>query len=144
MTVSQKLVDLIERNAADLSGRWLELVKKHPSTRSYHTYDESELYERAFSVYSQLGKWLSDSTTREEVERIYTAMGAQRRKEGFKLSEVMQALIITRRVLWVKIEHDGLLDSALDLMQALQLNNRTILFFDRAMIYAAQGYETGA
>jgi hypothetical protein len=29
-------------------------------------------------------------------------------------------------------------------MQALQLNNRTILFFDRAMIYAAQGYESGA
>ena len=143
MTVSQKLVDLIERNAADLSGRWLELVKKHPATGSYHTYNEAELYERAFSVYSQLGKWLSDSTTKEEVQKIYTAMGAQRRKEGFKLSEVMQALIITRRVLWVKVENDGLLDSALDLMQALQLNNRTILFFDRAMIYAAQGYEAG-
>jgi hypothetical protein len=144
MTISQKLVDLIERNAADLTGKWLELVKKHPGTRSYHTYDQAELYERAFSVYSQLGKWLSDSTTQEGIERIYTTMGAQRRKEGFKLSEVMQALIITRRVLWGKIEADGLLDSALDLNMALHLNNRTILFFDRAMIYAAQGYESGA
>jgi hypothetical protein len=144
MTISRKLVDLIERNAADLTGKWLELVKKHPATVSYHTYDQAELYERAFSVYSQLGKWLSDSTSREEIERIYTTMGAQRRREGFKLSEVMQALIITRRVLWVKIESDGLLDSALDLNLALQLNNRTILFFDRAMLYAAQGYEAAA
>ena len=143
MTISRKLVGLIEHNADALAKRWLELVKKHPATVSYHTYDEVELYQRAFSVYSQLGKWLSDSTGKEEVQKIYTAMGAQRRKEGFELSEVMQALIITRRVLWAKIEGDGLLDNALDLNLALQLNNRTILFFDRAMLYAAQGYEAG-
>ena len=144
MTISQKLVDIIEHNADTLTRRWLELVKTHPATYSYHAYDEAELYQRAFSVYSQLGRWLSDSTSKDEVRKIYTAMGAQRRKEGFKLSEVMLALIITRRVLWGKIESDGFLDSALDLNLALQLNNRTILFFDRAMLYAAQGYEAGA
>lgn len=143
MTVSQKLVDLIERNADDLTKRWLELVRKHPDTVSYHTYNERELYDRAFSVYSQLGRWLSANSTKGEIEKNYRTMGAQRRREGFKLSEVLQALIITRRVLWGKIENDGFLDSALDLIQALQLNNQTILFFDRAMVYAAQGYESG-
>jgi len=119
----------------------MELVRKHPGTPTYHDYDEAKLYERAFSVYSQFGKWLSASTTTEQIQEIYTALGTQRRKEGFALSELLQALIITRRVLWSRIESDGLLDTALDLNLALQLSNQTILFFDRAMIFAAKGYE---
>ena len=37
---------------------------------------------------------------------------------------------------------EGFLDTALDLHLALRLSNRTILFFDRAVMYAAQGYES--
>ncbi len=140
MLVSQKLVDLVERNAGQLSNKWLELVRKHPATPTYHTYDEAELYERAFSVYSHLGMWLSAATTKEDIREVYFALGAQRRREGFALSEVLQALIMTRRVLWLKVESEGFLDTALDLSQALQLSNHTILFFDRAMLFTAQGY----
>jgi len=86
----------------------MELVRKDPATPTYHAYDEAKLYERGFSVYSQFGKWLSAATTTEEIQNIYTALGAQRRKEGFALSELLQALIITRRVLWTKIESEGL------------------------------------
>jgi hypothetical protein len=143
MVISRKIVDLLERNAAPLSERWIEIVRTHESTPTYHTYDEEKLYERAYSVYSQLGRWLSAETSKEDVRRVYTALGRQRRQEGFGLSELLQALLITRRVLWFKIESEGLLDTALDLNQALDLHNRTVLFFDRAMVYAAQGYEAG-
>jgi hypothetical protein len=95
-------------------------------------------------VYSQLGKWLSAETTKEDIKEIYTTLGAQRHQEGFLFSEVLEALIITRRVLWAKVESDGLLDTALDLNQALALSDRAIVFFDRAMFYAAQGYESAA
>ncbi|TFG91783.1 MAG: hypothetical protein E4H15_05165 [Syntrophobacterales bacterium] len=70
-------------------------------------------------------------------------MGAQRRKEGFALSEVIQALITTRRYLWLKVLSDGLLDTALDLHKGLDLNNRVVLFFDRAIYFTAKGYEKG-
>ncbi len=142
MIVSTRLVELIERNADQLTRRWIEIVRTDEGTPTYHTYDESKLYERAFSVYSQLGKWLSAETTKDGIRTIYTALGEQRRKEGFRLSELIRALIITRRVLWLKIESEGLLDTALDLNQALALSNHTILFFDRAMFYASQGYES--
>ena len=141
MRHSLTLLRLVEDNAEELAHRCVELVKSHPGTPTYQGYDEDELYERAYSVYSQLGRWLSADTTKEDVRRIYTALGARRRKEGFALSEVIQALIITRRVLWGKVENAGILDTALDLHLALKLSNHTILFFDRAMLYAAQGYE---
>jgi hypothetical protein len=142
MTISLRLVRLVEQNADQLTKKWVELVRADPGTPTYHTYDEAKLYERAFSVYSQFGKWLSTGTTTEEVQDRYTALGAQRRKEGFALSELLQALIITRRVLWLRVESEGLLDTALDLNLALQLSNQTVLFFDRAMFFAAQGYES--
>jgi hypothetical protein len=142
MTISARLVGLVEKNADQLTKRWVDLVRTDPGTPTYHTYDEAKLYQRAFSVYSQFGKWLSTGTTTEEFQETYTALGAQRRKEGFALSELLQALIITRRVLWLRVESEGFLDTALDLNLALQLSNQTVLFFDRAMFFAAQGYES--
>ncbi len=142
MVLSAKLVELIERNADQLTKRWLDVVQADECTPTYHNYDREKLYERAFSVYSQLGKWLSDDASQDEITKIYTALGAQRRREGFRLSEVLQALILTRRVLWTKVQTDGLLDTALDLNQALQLRSQTVRFFDRAMVCAAQGYES--
>jgi len=36
---------------------------------------------------------------------------------------------------------EGLLDTPYDLYQAIELNNRVSLFFDRAIFYTACGYE---
>ena len=143
MALKGALVKLIEENADELTRKWKDTVRTHPDMPTYRNYDEGKLYERAFSVYSQLGKWLSDDTTKDDIREIYTKLGSQRRAEGFHLFELLQALIITRRVLWFKIQSEGLLDTALDLNQALDLSNRTIVFFDRAMFYASQGFETG-
>lgn len=139
--VSQKLVDLIERNAADLTNSWLADIRKDANTLTYHHFDRGALYERAFRVFSQLGKWVSHETSKEEVARDYRALGDERRREGFALSEVIQALILIRRNLWRKVMEEGLLDSTYDLYQAIELNNRVALFFDRAIFYTACGYE---
>ena len=139
--ISDKLIKLIERDADQLTNNWLSNVRKHPTMPTYHTYDKEKLYQRAFRVYSQLGKWISRETTKEDIEKYYTALGKQRRQEGFALSEVIQALIITRRHVWLKVLSEGLLDTVLDHHQALELNNRVILYFDRAIFYTSLGYE---
>lgn len=140
--VSRRLVNLIESHADELSRNLLLDLKRHVSTPTYHKYDKRELYERAFNVYSHLGKWISQETSKEEIAKHYTALGKKRRREGFALSEVIQALIMTRRHLWLKVMEEGFLDTMLDLNQALELSNRVILFFDRAIYYTAAGYES--
>lgn len=141
MFISQKFVDLIERNADELARKWLEDVQKRPETPTYRTYDSNELYRRVHEVYSQLGKWISRETTKNDIREYYTTLGSQRRKAGFALSEVVQALIITRRHLWLKILDSGFMDTAMDLHTAIELNNRVILFFDRAIYCIIKGYE---
>jgi len=143
MLISQKLVELIERNADSLAKEWLADVQKHADTPTYHKFNPEELYRRSYAVYSQLGKWISYETTRAEIADYYMALGKQRRREGFALSEVIQALIITRRHVWLKVSSEGLLDTALELLRAMELSNRVVLFFDRAIFYTAMGYEKG-
>lgn len=46
----------------------------------------------------------------------------QRRLEGFALSEVIQALIIIRRQIWLKIQTDGYLDTALDFLSFITMS----------------------
>jgi hypothetical protein len=139
--VSRKLIDLIEHNAADLTESWLAEVRKDSGLATYHGFDNAMLYDRAYRVYSQLEKWISFESTKEQIAADYTALGAERRREGFALSEVVRALILIRRTLWRKIMEEGFLDTAFDLYQAFELNHRVTLFFDRATYYTVRGYE---
>jgi hypothetical protein len=137
--VSRKLIKVIQDHSSDLARKWLQNVQKSSTTPTYQTFDEKALLERVQNVYANLGKWLEEETS--QVEHYYTDLGAERLEEGFKLSEVLSALSITKRVLWEHVLTQGLLDSALDLHQAMELNNRVVLFFDKAAYYVAVGYE---
>lgn len=127
--------------ADELTWNWIQAMQSRDDMPTYRTYDEKKLYERAFRVFSQLGKWISRETTREEIASQYLALGAQHRKEGFAISEVIMALILTRNQIWLKVQSEGLLDTALDLSQAMELNIRVLRFFDQAIYYAARGFE---
>ena len=139
--VSEKLVELIERGADELTKQYLEDVKQHSHLPTYQRFDEKELYKRAYRVYSQLGRWISQETTKEEIKSYWRELGKKRREEGFPLPEIILTLSMLRRQLWIKVQAEGLLDTALDLYQAMELHNRVVTFFDRAIYYAACGYE---
>ncbi len=141
LSPQELLVELITRNLDELARSWLRIVRNHQITRSYGAFDEKVLHERARKVYEQLARWIAGEFTKGDIASYYTAVGAQRRREGFPLAEVARALIVTRRVLWFKVQAEGFLDSPMDAELALLLNNKVVLFFDRALYFTIYGYE---
>ncbi len=139
--ISQRLVDMIETHADELTRSWLKEVRRSEATPGYHSLPEATLYQRAYDVYANLGRWVGSEGRHEEVERVYTALGRERFREGLPLSEVIEALNLTKYQLWAYIRDYGLLDSALQLYQALELYNSVVLFFDRAAHSITVGYE---
>lgn len=139
--VSRRLVELIERDAGELTTSYVDTIRRDTRMPTYSKLPAGDLYDRTYAVYSRLGKWVSHDTTREEVKEYWTALGRQRRREGFPFSEIVLSLCHERRLLWAKIQSEGLLDTAIDLYQAAELNHRVMLFFDLALYYAAVGYE---
>jgi hypothetical protein len=139
--ISQQLVDLIEKNADKLAKEWLADVKKNALTPYYHTFDEDRLHERAFSMYKELSRFLEVKTPKEQITKYYRKYGQDRFQEGFPLSQLIYSFILFRRHLWLFILHSGFFDTAYELLRALELNNRVVLFFDRALVSMVQAYE---
>jgi beta-glucosidase/6-phospho-beta-glucosidase/beta-galactosidase len=139
--ISQSLIELIEKNAEKLAKQWVKDVTENVQTPFYHTYNQDHLYERGLNMYKRLGHWLSIQTPKEETAKFFKKYGQDRFREGFPLPELIYSFILFRRHLWLYILHVGFLDSAYELRRALELNNRVILFFDRALHNIALGYE---
>ena len=139
--ISQSLVELIEKNADNLTKEWLRDVRQNSNTPFYHTYDEDRLYQRAFDMYKRLGQFLSVQTPKEQITKYYRKYGQDRCQEGFPLSQLIYSFILIRRHLWLFVLHEGFFDTAYELLRSMELNNRVILFFDRVMLSMMQGYE---
>lgn len=138
--LTRRFVKLIETRADKVAKLWLKEVRQSKYTPTYHHFREEDLFERAMAVYERLGYWLSPETKKEEIRYFYMNMGRARFLEGFKLDEVIMALILLKRYLWLEVLSEGLTQTNLELYQALELNNQVVLYFDRAIYYTVSGY----
>jgi len=137
-----KLVKLIEDNAEDLSKRLMKDLLSREETKGYRTLSEDLVQERVRDVYSKLGSWLSaEKHASGEIRKVYTELGKKRFREGIPLHEVLLAFMLIKRHLWLYVREKQFFDSAYELYQALELNNRVVLFFDRVIYFVTMGYE---
>ena len=84
--------------------------------------------------------WL-EHTSDGRVEEEYFQLGEKRRAEGLDLSQVVSALLLTRRNLWNFVESLGGY-TVLELRQQLDLELLVVRFFDRAIYHTVRGYES--
>ncbi len=137
-----KLIKLIEDNAEELSKRLVKDLLSREETKGYRTLSEDLVQERVRDVYSKLGSWLStEKHTSGEIKKVYTELGKKRLREGIPLHEVLLAFMLIKRHLWLYVQEKQFFDSAYELYQALELNNRVVLFFDRVIYFVTMGYE---
>ena len=141
--ISARLVAMIEDHADQLTAGLVDALLRHPRTSGYHRLARSELRDRADDVYRNLGRWLTRGSE-TEIQARYADLGRVRRREGIPLSEVVFALILTKAHLLEYVKTSGLSDTALDLYQELDLVRVVEQFFDKAIYYAAHGYEEAA
>ena len=139
--VSRKLVHLVETNAEEMSRAYTREIRTIIEAPGYRHFDEREVHDRGHRVFSQFGRWISNEFTEKQMEDYWTALGRERREEGFLLSEIIISICLIRREIWQKMRNEGLLDTAEDLYDALELYGRIVNFFERAQFYAVRGYE---
>ena len=135
-----RLVALIEDHAEELAERIVRRLHEDPRTSAYRQFDRTELLERTRSVYSHLGQWLGQASE-DAIEAEYFRLGEVRYSEGIPLSEVVMALLLTRRNLWQFIDSQGA-DNILELRQQLDLELLVVRFYDRAIHQTVRGYES--
>ena len=135
-----RLVQLIETHADKLSEALIRKLKNAEECREFlDKVPVHELKHRTYEIYRHLGDWLS-SKTLSEVEERYIGIGARRARQGVPFSGVMFAIQTTKHVLWDYLLLEGLLEPEA-LIGEMELVRSLEQFFDRALYYAAIGYE---
>ena len=138
--ISDKLVKLVEDNTDTILQRWVERLKSDETTTSFTAADLARFESRARVALRELGQWVSYETPKEDVGRKYAQEGQGLFRMRIPLCEGIRALILLKRALWLFVEYESAFDSAVELNQMRELNDRVLLFFDRATYYFIRGY----
>ncbi len=139
--LSDRLIEVIERNADRIARLWLEDVTTNHSTAGYHHVDRDDLFNRAYGIISQFGRWLGGYYRDQDIRNFYTELGRERHQAGFKLSEVLSAQSLLKKHIWEFALSRGMWQKTLDIYMALELDRRIVVFFDKAAFYTTKGYE---
>lgn len=140
---SYRLVRLIESHADVLATGLERKVLSSPYLSSFCNIPTHELRERVYEIYRHLGDWLLGKN-QEDIERRYRDIGSRRATQKVPLPEVIQAIILTKENLWDFLKSEAVLDRAIEIMGELELLQMLEQFFDRAIYFAAVGYEEQA
>jgi hypothetical protein len=138
--IAIRLVRLIEAHSDDLARSLMEKLQTSTQLEDLHRVPREELEGRVKEIYGNLCNWLVRKTERD-IERRYLSIGMRRAAQGVRLSTVIFAILATKEHLWEFLEREGLVDRPLELFQEIELLRLVEKFFDRAVYYAARGYE---
>lgn len=139
-SLSGRLIRIVESDAEALTAGAVKKLQESPRTTSYHELAYRDLYDRAYAVYHDLGQWLWEKSN-PAAETWYNDLGEKRCEEGIPLDQVLWALILTKDHLISHLDACGFADSAVELYQQQEFDRIIGHFFDRAICFAAEGYE---
>ncbi|MCU0849415.1 MAG: hypothetical protein MUD12_16150 [Spirochaetes bacterium] len=137
-----RFVKLIEDNHDLITESFMNDLMKNPETTAYRNTDKDSIYSSSDRIYRELSLWISREYSKEKIKERYFKLGRERLESGIPLPQVIKALILQRRHLWLFVMN-RLYDDGTAYTEALQINNRVTLYFDRALFFMAQGYMQG-
>ena len=135
-----RLVRLIESHSTELASALLTRVRSSEATPDYYLVPDADLKERVYEIYRHLGDWL---ITRDEfdLEERYQRIGALRAKQNVPLSQVAWAIVLTKENLWEFLQLHSEMERPVEAFGELEMLQLLDFFFDRAIYFAAVGYE---
>ena len=148
------LMQLIEAHAPALTKDVVQDLTTNENTPNFARLKPAELENRVSVLCWNLGKWIGnpdDNAVRDE----YEEMGRMRFRQRVPVSELIYALLLTKRHLRRYIRDYAGVDFAgdrvvpvellpVELHSIQELNYQVGEFFDRALYYLARGYELEA
>ena len=141
MLLAYRLVRLIETHADKLAESTLERLKQDPKTNNFcHRVPCEDFRGAVCEIYTHLGEWIIGKSE-EDIARRYTEIGRRRAEQGVLLSELNWAIVLTRENLWEFLKTEDTLERPTEVFGELTLLQMLEQFFDRAIYYAAVGYE---
>lgn len=140
MMLAYRLVRLIETHSEALAAGLLAKVQNSELTRSYRHVPPEELKQRVFEIYRHLGEWLLGKSG-FDIEQRYEEIGTRRAHQDVPVSELIWVIILTKENLWEFLKKESVIERPTEVFGEMEMLQLLDQFFDRAIYYAANGYE---
>lgn len=140
MSLTDGLISIIETRAEQIAKAWYQEVKESNYTPTIKEMPAEEAMGIALNVYNKLGYWLKPESD-HEVQQTYIRFGESLSYRDFRMEEVVMILVLIKRYLWLHLLAEGIMSTNLEIYQALEVNNKVVLYFDRAIYFALIGYK---
>ncbi len=140
MMLLYRLVRLIEAHSQALASCLLTKVQESEHTKDFRNVPPEELRERVYEIYRHLGDWLLGKTE-FDIEKRYLEIGGRRAQQHVPLSQVVMVITLTKENLWEFLRKESPLDRPVEVFGELEMLQLLEQFFDKAIFYAAVGYE---
>ncbi len=140
MMLAYRLLRLVETHSDALAAGLLEKTQRSARLPSYSHVPPEELRQLVYEIYRHLADWLLGKSELD-IEKRYLEIGARRAQQRVPLNELIWAIILTKENLWEFAKKETVLERPAEVSGELEVEELLGQFFDRAIYYAAIGYE---
>ena len=140
--LADRLIDLCARHADQMAEQWYQALISNNRTRSFAALNKEACQRHAVHIYRNLGQmYLSDDPFRAVAHNLDVAgMAEDLHGRGVPVEEVVYALVLMRRQIWLHAERESLYVTPEDMNEVVISINRVTLLFDYASYHAVSRY----
>jgi hypothetical protein len=131
----------IEKFHEQIKEDFLEDAFNKRELLSHHQMGKEMLEELADAICSEFTRNIDRKTAVQEIADKYVRMGIRCSEQRVSYSEMVRVFILLKRHIWLFFQESDFAGQPYDVRSIVALNNRTALFFDRAIFYFLVGYE---
>ena len=140
-TFELEFAKFIERFHEEIREAFLEDAFHKRDMLSRYAGGRKMLEELSHSVLRVYTTAVDRKTPIETIADKYVQLGIRCCKERISYSEMVHVLILLKRHIWLFFQESNFAGQPFDIRSVVALNNRTALYFDRAIRYFLVGYE---
>jgi|GEM_PF-510373 len=140
-TFELQFAKFIEKFHEQIRESFLEDAFHKRELLSQYQLGREMLVELADNILAEFTKNVDRKTAVEFIADRYVHLGMRCFEDGLSFAEMVRVLILLKRHIWLFFQESNFAGQPFDVRSIVALNNRTALFFDRAMYYFLVGYE---
>lgn len=130
----------VSEHGEEIAAMWLQDLRVSAQTPSYGVVSDQELVNASEFALGRVSQYFSGEPEEANIGEFFHNLGATRAAQGLPLPELISAILLLKREIWMSARTHGVWESAMDLQRALDLTRELGRFFDRAVYYATAGY----
>ncbi|MBN1573374.1 MAG: hypothetical protein JW984_09295 [Deltaproteobacteria bacterium] len=139
--INERLVRIVRGKKDNILGLWLKDFKEARTLRTEEGVDETKFKLMMADVLEGFDNVMEKDVSKYRLCLDFTRIGDEFFKDNYAIHDIVNALTILKKVIMEVVTTEGFFSTAFELYQLQELNNKAVLYFDRAIYYAALGYE---